>query len=97
MTVGSLGGPNQGGFDTWVAKYSGPGRLRWKTQLGTSQMDISWGVAIDGEGSVYISGETRGSLAAENQAEGSTDAWLAKYSGKGVHHDWLARLRTHNQ
>jgi hypothetical protein len=60
-TSGSLGGPNQGGFgDAWVAKYSAAGPLRWKRQLGTFEWDNLSGVATDGDGNVYIAGETRG-------------------------------------
>ncbi len=63
FTEGSLGGPYQGGYgDAWVAKYSADGALLWKRQLGTSELDLSGGVATDGEGNVYISGLTGGSL-----------------------------------
>jgi hypothetical protein len=76
-TWGSLGGANQGERDAWVAKYSAEGALLWARQLGTSAEDVSSGVATDGDGNVYISGGTYGSLGGAN--EGGFDAFVAKY------------------
>jgi hypothetical protein len=76
-TLGSLGGANQGGGDAFLAKYSAAGALRWRRQLGTPESDHPWGIATDGDGNVYISGETWGSLGGANQ--GGTDAFVAKY------------------
>jgi hypothetical protein len=82
-TAGSLGGPFQGGFDAWVAKYSAAGALRWKRQLGTSGLDVAWAsAAADGDGNVYIAGWTDGSLGGPFQG-GDRDAWVAKYSAAG--------------
>ena len=83
FTEGSLGGPYQGGYgDAWVAKYSADGALLWKRQLGTSELDLSGGVATDGEGNVYISGLTGGSLGGPSR--GGFDAFVAKYSADGA-------------
>jgi uncharacterized delta-60 repeat protein len=81
-TNGSLAGANQGEHDAWVAKYNTTGALVWKRQLGTSSNDLSRGVATDSKGNIYISGYTRGSLAAANQ--GDSDAWVAKYNTTGA-------------
>jgi hypothetical protein len=78
-TEGALAGTYQGGGDAWAAKYDSNGSLQWKQQLGTSTFDISFGVAVDSTGSVYISGDTYGSLAGTYQGGGG-DAWDAKYS-----------------
>jgi hypothetical protein len=51
--------------------------LRWKRQLGTADIDEANGVATDGDGNVYIAGQTLGSLGGPNQ--GNSDAWVAKY------------------
>jgi hypothetical protein len=80
-TYGSLGGANQGLEDAWIAKYSTHGVLRWKRQLGTSADDVSKGVATNGEGNVYISGSTYGSLGGAKQGGGS-DAFVAKYRAR---------------
>jgi hypothetical protein len=65
-TDGSLGGPNAGSTDTFVAKYDGAGNQLWILQLGTSGGDSASGAAAGGNGIVYIAGITgdggRGSL-----------------------------------
>jgi uncharacterized delta-60 repeat protein len=78
LTEGALAGTNKGSYDAWVAKYNSSGKLQWKQQLGTSSYDSSSGVALDGNGNVYISGATQGDLAGTNK--GPNDAWVAKYS-----------------
>jgi septum formation inhibitor MinC len=81
-TEGALAGSNKGDDDAWVAKYSSEGTLLWTKQLGTSASDISWGVATDSQGNVFISGYTGGALAGSNKGE--FDAWVAKYSPEGT-------------
>jgi Beta-propeller repeat len=92
-TDGSFGGPNQGVSDAWVAKYSATGALRWKRQLGTSLVDWATGVATDGDGNVYIAGQTGGSLGGPSR--GDFDAWVAKYSAAGVLR-WKRQFGTSN-
>lgn len=50
-------------------------QAEWVRQLGTSQADVSVGVATDNEGNAFISGYAYGSLGGPNQ--GADDAWLA--------------------
>jgi hypothetical protein len=90
-TGGSLGGPQQGQFDAWVAKYSVAGALHWTRQLGTSEEEAASGVATDGDGNVYIAGVTLGSLGGSNR--GSGDAWVSKYSAAGALR-WKRQLGT---
>jgi hypothetical protein len=80
-TTGSLGGPNEGANDAFVAKYDHAGNLLWTRQYGTSVDDISSGVSADGLGNVYVSGETYGSLSGPNA--GNRDAFVAKYDSAG--------------
>jgi hypothetical protein len=91
VTTGSLGGTNQGWSDAFAAKYSAQGVFLWTTQLGTSGDDVSLGVATDGDGNVYISGWTDGSLGGANA--GNADAWVAKYSAAGTLL-WIMQLGT---
>ncbi len=70
-TQGSLGGPNVGNYDAFLAKYDSAGSLLWTEQLGTGYSDYSYSVAIDGSGNAYISGRA------------SIDALLAKYDTSG--------------
>jgi len=45
------------GWDTWVAKLDGTdGDVEWSRQYSTSDDERSRGIAVDGEGNVYITG-----------------------------------------
>lgn len=69
---------NQVRSDAWITKYSASGVLLWKRQLGTPDSDEAASVTTDHHGSVYVAGDTWGSLGGPN--EGFADAWIAKYS-----------------
>lgn len=80
-TAGSLEGPNAGGYDAFVSKYSSSGTILWARQIGTSSWDLSYGVSADSLGNVYISGYTEGSLNGANS--GNRDAFISKYDSDG--------------
>ncbi|GAB1544688.1 hypothetical protein NUACC21_73640 [Scytonema sp. NUACC21] len=81
-TVGNLGGPNQGKYDNWIAKYDNTtGEEQWVRQYGTSDYEWSWDVQTDSQGNLYTTGWTLGSLEGENA--GSYDAYLTKYDSNG--------------
>ena len=83
-TSGNLDGVNEGDEDSWVAKYDGQGTLLWTEQLGTIREDNSYGVTVDSNHNVYISGATKGNLdgvnAGINDEFPTDDAWVAKIS-----------------
>ena len=79
-TSGALGGSSQGGFDVWVAKYNSQGQEQWRQQLGSNGGDRSYGIEIDNEDNIYLTGQTDGNLFGDRNSLGS-DAWLAKLSG----------------
>jgi hypothetical protein len=81
-TNGSLGGPNSGAADAFIAKYSTSGNLLWTRQIGTSSYDFAVSIAIDGSGNAFICGDTDGNFGGPNA--GGTDAFIAKYSASGV-------------
>jgi hypothetical protein len=81
-TFGSLGGPNAGSGDAFLARYDGSGGLLWTRQFGTTSDDVGGGVAVDGAGNAYITGATFGSLG--GPSAGIYDAYLAKYDASGV-------------
>lgn len=58
-----------------------PYDIAWMTQLGTSDYDVSNGVAVDAFGYIYISGHTDGILG--DASMGSTDAFLTKFDRAG--------------
>jgi hypothetical protein len=85
MTTGSLGGPNQGVSDAFLAKYNdlgASGTLTWTKQLGTSSAEYSNAVTVDGSGNAFITGTTGGELGGANQ--GGDDVFLAKYNDSGT-------------
>ncbi|MFO1153135.1 MAG: SBBP repeat-containing protein [Rhodospirillales bacterium] len=82
-TWGSLGGPNQGNEDAFVAKYDANSKHLWTRQFGTGAADEGYGVATDVAGNVVIAGSTYGSLGGFNR--GYSDVFIAKYDVNGKH------------
>ena len=80
-TEGDLGGVNSGNDDAWVAKYNTQGEQLWIQQFGTQSSDLAYGIEIDGQGNIYLAGETQGDLGGVNA--GYNDAWVAKYNTQG--------------
>jgi hypothetical protein len=93
LSAGNLGGPNQGGYDAFLAKFSPVGGVLWRAQLGTTKDDVALGVSLDGSGNAFVTGQTYGKLGGMNQ--GGSDAFLAKYSPAGSLL-WTAQLGTGN-
>ncbi len=81
-TNGSLGGPNAGSLDAFLAKYDASGTLLWTRQTGTGANEDARGVAVDSAGNAYLTGYTNGSLGGANA--GLEDAFLAKYDTSGT-------------
>ena len=83
-TQGGLdGNSNTGVNDIFSVKYDSSGTKQWTRQLGTSTIDFAYGVAVDGSGNVYITGETSGGLDG-NSNTGMNDIFLVKYDPAGV-------------
>ena len=76
-TNGSLGEPNAGSFDSWVARYDTSGNRIWIQQFGTPEDDYATNLAVDKSGNVYTTGFTEGSLGGINN--GAVDTWIAKF------------------
>ncbi|MFM9995592.1 MAG: SBBP repeat-containing protein [Phycisphaerales bacterium] len=76
-TTGSLGGPNAGGNDVWVARILGGTGVAWIDQFGSSAYEEPFALALAGPGSVFAAGYTQGNLAPGGG--GFNDAWLARY------------------
>jgi hypothetical protein len=90
-TRGSLGAPNAGGWDAWLARYDSAGNQLWIHQLGTPGDDQVNAAASDGSGGLHVVGDTSGDLGAPQA--GSGDAWLARYDGAG-NQLWVDQLGT---
>ena len=80
-TLGSLGDPNAGSTDAFLARYDGDGNRRWIRQFGTIEWEEARAVAFDGTGGVMVAGATGGNLGGSNAGFG--DAFIARYDGAG--------------
>jgi hypothetical protein len=65
--------------------------VEWRRMLGTSLHEAVLGSAPDGNGGVYVSGYTWGSLAGPNAGMG--DAWVIRYDASGTRL-WSRQLGT---
>jgi hypothetical protein len=78
-TDGDLdGNTNIGGRDFILVKYDSEGDWKWTRQIGTVNDDRGYGVAVDGSGDVYVTGEIGGSFDG-NVYAGGQDIILVKY------------------
>ena len=83
-TYGAL--PGQAGAgpnDAFLRKYGAAGDEVWTRQFGSRESDSASGVAVDGEGNVYVAGWTGGVLPDQVSA-GMEDAFLRKYAPEGA-------------
>jgi hypothetical protein len=84
-TAGDLGGPNAGPentYDIFVAKYDPSGNQLWLRQIGSAGDDRALAAAVDGEGSVFVTGASNGNLVGFNA--GGLDIILIKYDSSGT-------------
>ena len=51
-----------GGYDIFLMKYDSTGSVLWTSQQGTSGTDVGKCVAVSGDGFIYVTGYTSGSL-----------------------------------
>ena len=83
-TFGAL--PDQvgaGSRDAFLRKYDSGGEEAWTRQFGSPEPDSILGVAVDGEGNVYVTGET-GCALPDQVSAGREDAFLRKYASDGT-------------
>jgi Beta-propeller repeat len=76
-TGGSLGLPNLGNDDAFVARYDGDGNQLWITQTGTNANDVAFALAMDTQGTFVVTGSTGGNLG--GPLGGNNDAFIARY------------------
>ena len=90
---GSLdGGPFEGEYDIFVAKYDTEGAKQWSTTFGTRSEERGEGIAVDAAGNSYTTGYTRGDLDG-NACAGDTDIFVTKYDTNG-NKQWTTLLGT---
>ena len=79
----------QGGGDMFVAKYDAAGALAWARNAGSTSSDVGHGIAVDGAGDTYVTGDFNlsadfdGDGSADVTTAGSGDIFVAKYDAGG--------------
>ncbi len=91
FTYGSLGGPNAGSDDAFLAHHDSAGDQIFLMQFGTSGSDEAYASASDGAGGVFVAGSTTGSLGGPNA--GSWDAFLVRLDSAGIP-GWIKQFGT---
>jgi hypothetical protein len=85
----TFGGTNlnsRGGSDIFVAKYDSAGTLAWAKQEGGANNDYGDGIAVDGTGNIYVTGDFSGSATFGGTtltSTSSSDVFVAKYISGG--------------
>ncbi len=73
-----------GNSDLLVVKYDKDGNLQWSRISGVTTNDtMGYGIAVDLEGNVAVTGQTWGNLDG-NTLQGSTDGFVMKYRADGT-------------
>ena len=83
FTGGGMDGSNQGSSDIFLVKFNSSGTKLWTRQLGTSSGDGSYGMEIDTNGNIFISGSTLSGLDGNDHIGGS-DIFIVKYDSSGT-------------
>ena len=94
-TYGALIGPNAGGADAFVAKYTDAGVRVWTTQFGSAGDDNNFQVRADTLGNVFTSGGTYGVLGVANA--GGQDLFVAKLDDATGNRLWTRQWGTSGQ
>ena len=100
-TFGGLDGSNSGSSDIFLVKYNSSGVRQWTKQLGTTSEDVAYGIRIDSNDHIYLTGYTKGdpwnvvgNLDNETNS-GNSDAFILKYYDNSTLH-WTTLLGTSN-
>lgn len=90
------GGPlaSAGNFDMFIAKFNTNSLHVFSLRFGSTSLDEGLSLAVDGLGSVYVTGDYNGTVdfgGGPLVSAGSSDVFVAKYSNLGAH-QWSQRL-----
>ncbi len=91
----TTGLPLRGSTDAFVTKILASGKnIAWSTYLGGSGGDRGAGLALDGDGSVFVTGQTLSPdfPLATNAFGGLGDAFLARLDARDGTHTWSSYL-----
>jgi len=86
LKVGTITLISKGSFDIYLLKYDAKGVLLWAKQAGGSDLDEAYGVALDEEGNIYMTGYFSGYANFSGmhvKSNGDRDFFVAKYGHDG--------------
>ena len=87
---------NSGDKDIFLVKFNAANGARlWTRQLGTDKEDVGYGVALDSNGNIFVTGSTSASLDSQTYS-GNSDIFLVKYDDDGDK-QWTKQLGTTSQ
>ncbi len=90
--AGALDGqPYAGGTDVALIKYRADGSREWTRSLGTAGTERAYGVAVDADGRVVVTGYTNGDLDGAHAGNATDDAFAAQYDADG-NRRWLTQF-----
>jgi enterochelin esterase-like enzyme len=90
--AGALDGqPYAGGTDVALSKYRADGSREWTRSLGTSGTERAYGVAVDADGRVVVTGYTNGDLDGAHAGNATDDGFVAQYDAAG-NRRWLTQF-----
>lgn len=96
-TFGSITVTSNGGYDVYLAKYNSSGVVQWvKGGIGgTADGDEAFDVALDANGSSYVTGYFQGtatfSTGVSLTSSGLSDAYIMKHNSAGVF-QWVKKI-----
>jgi hypothetical protein len=89
-TIGAYQTVFGGNKDVFIAKFTSAGNIKWATYYGDTMDDYCTGMAVDPDGTVYLSGQTSSSSkfatpgAFQSSNAGGKDAFLAVFGTNGT-------------
>ncbi|WP_428662009.1 SBBP repeat-containing protein [Runella sp.] len=86
-TFGTVTKTSAGYRDIFVAKYDKSGSVQWVQSAGGTGNDFGYGIAVDGNGNVYVTGAFSGTAtfgSAIKTSAGETDIFITKYNPSGM-------------
>ncbi|MGW5193823.1 alpha/beta hydrolase-fold protein [Kribbella sp. NPDC004138] len=90
--AGALDGqPYAGGTDVALVKFRPDGSREWTRSLGTGGTERAYGVAVDADGRVVVTGYTNGDLDGAHPGNATDDAFVAQYDADGSRR-WLTQF-----
>lgn len=87
VTFGTTSKISAGSSDIFVVKYSTTGTMEWVQTAGGANFDQGYGIAVDGNSNVYVTGAFSGTATFGSTVKtsvGETDIFITKYNPSGT-------------